>query len=55
MSLLLDDIRAEFARFLAEDPAARFCMDAARAHVITLAYRAGMKDGAAAYRRRRLL
>jgi len=46
VSLLLDDIRAEFARFLAEDPAARFRMDAALAHVITLAYWAGVKDGA---------
>ncbi len=46
MSLLLDDMRAEFARFLATDPAARFRMDAALAHVVTLAYRAGMADAA---------
>ena len=48
MSLLLDDIRAEFARFLAEDPAARFRMDAALAHVVTLAYQRGLDDGLAA-------
>ena len=48
MSLLLDEIRAEFARFLAEDPAARFRMDAALAHVVTLAYQAGLDDGMAA-------
>lgn len=48
MSLLLDDMREEFARFLAADPAARYRMDAALAHVITLAYRAGMEDGKAA-------
>jgi hypothetical protein len=38
-------MREEFARFLAEDPAGRFRMDAALAHVITLAYRAGIKEG----------
>ena len=48
MPLMLDDMRAEFARFLAEDPAARFRMDAALAHVVTLAYQAGMADGAEA-------
>lgn len=31
MALMLDDMRAEFARFLAGDPAARFRMDAALA------------------------
>ena len=45
MPLMLDDMREEFARFLAEDPAGRFRMDAALAHVITLAYRAGVEDG----------
>lgn len=45
MALLLDDIRAEFARFLSADPAARFRMDAALAHVITIAYRQGLNDG----------
>ncbi len=48
MSLLLDDMRAEFARFLAESPAARFRMDAALAHVVTLAYQRGLDDGMAA-------
>jgi hypothetical protein len=48
MILLLDDIRAEFSRFLAEDPAARFRMDAALAHVVTLAYQTGLNDGLAA-------
>lgn len=48
MSLLLDDMREEFAKFLAADPAARYRMDAALAHVVTLAYRAGMEDGKAA-------
>jgi hypothetical protein len=37
MALMLDDMRAEFARFLASDPAARFRMDAALAHVVELA------------------
>lgn len=45
MPLLLDNIRAEFARFLAEDPNARFRMDAALAHVATVAYQQGLGDG----------
>ena len=45
MPLMLDDMRAEFARFLAEDPKGRFRMDAALAHVVALAYRAGMDAG----------
>ena len=45
MSLLLDEMRQEFARFLATDPAGRFRMDAALAHVVTIAYRRGMLDG----------
>lgn len=45
MSLLLDDIRAEFARFLTADPSAKFRMDAALAHVVTLAYQRGLDDG----------
>lgn len=48
MPLMLDDMRAEFARFLTEDPAARFRMDAALAHVITTAYERGLDDGKAA-------
>lgn len=47
MPLLLDTMREEFARFLAEDPAGRFRMDAALVHVVTLAYRAGIEDGKA--------
>lgn len=47
MSLLLDDIRAEFARYLTADPSAKFRMDAALAHVVTLAYQRGLEDGAA--------
>ena len=46
MSLLLDDMRMEFAAFLAADPAARFRMDAALAHVVTIAYQCGLEDGA---------
>lgn len=45
MSLLLDDMREEFARFLTADPAARFRMDAALAHVVTIAYQRGLEDG----------
>lgn len=48
MPLMLDDMRAEFARFLTEDPAARFRMDAALAHVLTTAYERGLDDGKAA-------
>lgn len=48
MPLMLDDMRAEFARFLTEDPAARFRMDAALAHVVTVAYERGLTDGRAA-------
>lgn len=46
MPLLLDDMRHEFARFLTEDPAGRFRMDAALAHVVTLAYNQGLAEGA---------
>lgn len=45
MPLLLDNMRAEFARFLADDPTARWRMDAALAHVLTLAYERGLDDG----------
>lgn len=47
MPLMLDAMRAEFARFLAEDPAGKFRMDAALAHIVTLAYRHGLEDGQA--------
>lgn len=40
----LNEIRAEFATFLAEDPT-RFRMDAALAHVVTMAYQRGVADG----------
>ena len=42
---MLDDMRREFADFLANDPAGRWRMDAALAHVVALAYRAGLADG----------
>jgi hypothetical protein len=45
MPLMLDTMRAEFARFLADDPQGRFRMDKALAHVITLAYERGLDDG----------
>lgn len=47
MPLMLDEMRAEFAHKLAEDPAARFSMDKALAHVVTLAYQKGMEEGIA--------
>ena len=40
-------MREEFARFLSEDPAGRFRMDAALAHVVEIAYRAGIEEGKA--------
>lgn len=52
MPIMLDDMRSEFARFLTEDPAARFRMDAALAHVITIAYEHGLDDGKASERER---
>lgn len=45
MPLMLDDMRREFARVLAEDPAARWRMDTALAHVVALAYAQGITDG----------
>jgi hypothetical protein len=45
MPLMLDNMRAEFARKLADDPAARFSMDKALGHVITIAYERGLDDG----------
>lgn len=45
MPLMLDTMREEFARFLSEDPAGRFRMDAALAHVVEIAYRAGIEEG----------
>lgn len=48
--LNLDDIRNEFARFLADNPDARWRMDAALAHVVKIAYQIGIKDGIASDR-----
>lgn len=42
--LTLDDARAEFARFLADDPKARWRIDAALAHVVRWAYMRGRDD-----------
>ena len=42
--ITLDDARAEFARFLAEDPQARWRIDAALAHVVRWAYCKGRDD-----------
>ena len=42
--LTLDDARAEFARFLADDPHARWRIDAALAHVVRWAYMRGRDD-----------
>ena len=43
---MLDEIRAEFARHLSEDPAGRWRMDAALAHVATMAYRNALAEAA---------
>jgi len=43
----LNQIRAEYAQFLAADPQAKWRMDAALAHVVTLAYRRGLEDAKA--------
>ena len=51
--LSLDDIRNEFARFLADNPDARWRMDAALAHVVEIAYQAGIAEGAAEIERLR--
>lgn len=42
----LNDIRTEFASFLAKDPT-KWRMDAALAHVVQLAYRKGLADAKA--------
>lgn len=41
-------MREEFARFLSEDPAGRFRLDAALVRVVEIAYRAGVEEGKAA-------
>lgn len=43
--LVLDDARKEFSKFLAENPEAKWRLDAALAHVITWAYSKGYSDG----------
>lgn len=45
MPLMLDNMRAEFAHFLSDDPAGRYRMDKALAHTITIAYERGLDDG----------
>lgn len=45
--LLLDDVRAEFAKFLTHHATTRFSMDQALAHVVTKAYQQGLADGIA--------
>ena len=45
--MMLDDMRAEFARHLGEQSGTRFSMDKAMAHVVTLAYEKGLADGRA--------
>jgi hypothetical protein len=45
MPLILDSMRAEFARFLADDPTGHNRMDKALARVLTLAYERGLDDG----------
>ena len=42
--LILDDARKEFSSFLAENPEARWRLDAALAHVVQWAYAKGCKD-----------
>lgn len=44
MPLYLDDLRKEFARFLAEDPSGRFRMDQALVRVVEMAYAAGLAE-----------
>jgi len=43
--LMLDTMRAEFARFLSDNASTQFSMDKALAHVVTLAYERGLDDG----------
>ena len=43
--LTLDEMREEFAKFLASDPHARWRLDAALAHVVQIAYQRGLEDG----------
>lgn len=45
MPLDLNEMRAEFARFLHTDPKTRWRLDAALAHVLTIAYTRGLADG----------
>lgn len=43
--LVLDDARKEFSEFLAENPEARWRLDAALAHVVAWAYSKGYNEG----------
>lgn len=43
--ILLDEAREKFSKFLAEDPTARWRLDAALAHVITWAFNKGLEAG----------
>ena len=45
--LLLDDMRAEFARFLYADSSGRWRMDKALGHVVKLAFESGIAAGKA--------
>lgn len=42
--VILDDARKEFSKFLAEDPEARWRLDAALAHIVKWAYNRGCED-----------
>ena len=46
-TLLLDDMRKEFATFLSADTTGRWRMDAALAHVVKLAFESGIAAGKA--------
>ena len=43
--LLLDELRHQFAEFLLTDPKAKWRMDSALIHIITIAYEQGLQDG----------
>lgn len=51
---MLDEIRAEFARHLSEDPTGRWRMDAALAHVATMAYEQGLRTQRTNHRRTKM-
>ena len=45
MPVMLDDMKAEFVRVMSQQPLTKISMDKALAHVIALAYAAGIDDG----------